>query len=126
MSANSNNESMNMEEAMSRSFISNTVPESGRNKEQTFILRNQINYSVNFEEMFKIYKFKLHKLRNFYSIKKVIEKFWLLLTHNFNGEIEKDSFIMLFGKIYRLILPIFNHKEIYSFLDGEWNILNKG
>lgn len=109
-----------------KSFIS-SKNEIGRNpQEQTFILANQKNISVGFDEVYKIYRYKLQKLRKYMPIKKAIEKFWILLPHDFEGNIEKDNFILLFKKIYKLILPYFNHNEIHEFLEGEWNIINKG
>jgi len=125
MSVKSKHESM-IDGNISRSQINTSRIDETKHKGKTYILKGDKNYSVGFEEVFKIYKFKLHKLRKYYTIKKNIEKFWMLLNHNFEGEIEKESFINLFKKIYRVILPIFNHTEIYSFLDGEWSILSKG
>lgn len=124
MSVRSKNESMN-DVNMSRIMNSSRI-EDNKTKGKTFILKGQKNYSVGFDEVFKIYKFKLHKLQKFSLIKKYIEKFWNLLNHNFEGEIEKETFIMLFKKIYRVILPYFNHGEIHSFLEGEWILINKG
>ena len=109
-----------------KSYIS-SKNEIGRSaNEQTFILSNQKNISVGFEEVYKIYRFKLEKLRNFTPIKRAIEKFWNLLPHDFEGNMEKDNFITLFKKIYRLILPYFNYNEIQDFLEGEWSLINKG
>lgn len=125
MSVRSKNESMN-DVNMSRSIMNSSRYEDNKNKGKTYILKGDKNYSVGFEEVFKIYKFKLQKLQKYSIIKKLIEKFWILLSHNFEGEIEKESFIMLFKKIYRVILPYFNHGEIYSFLEGEWILISKG
>lgn len=129
MSLNSHDDSGKLEEikdvSVSKSIISSSRKDN-ISHEQTFIFKNDKNYSVGFEEVFKIYKFKLEKLKKFYPIKKSIEKFWLLLTYNFEGEIDKENFINLFKKIYRVILPIFNHIEIPSFIEGEWNLVNKG
>jgi hypothetical protein len=106
--------------------MNNSRYEDNKTKGKTYILKGEKNYSVGFDEVYKIYKFKLLKLQKFSSIKKLIEKFWNLLNHNFEGEVEKESFIMLFRKIYRVILPYFNHGEIYSFLEGEWMLISKG
>ena len=125
MSVRSKNESI-MDANMSRSIVNNSRYEDNKTKGKTYILKGEKNYSVGFDEVFKIYKFKLLKLQKFSSIKKLIEKFWNLLNHNFEGEVDKESFIMLFRKIYRVILPYFNHGEIYSFLEGEWMLISKG
>jgi hypothetical protein len=77
------------------------------------------------KDMFKIYKYKLTKLQEDYYISNQIQKFWDLLDKDFKGEIDKTSFILLFAKIYKLILPIYNHNEINSFLEGEWQITRK-
>jgi hypothetical protein len=109
-----------------KSYISSKNDIGRSANEQTFILSNQKNISFGFEEVYKIYRFKLEKLRNYTPIKKAIEKFWNLLPHDFEGNMEKDNFITLFKKIYRLILPYFNYNEIQEFLEGEWSLINKG
>ena len=43
------------------------------------------------------------------------DKFWDLLPHTFEGEITKASFLMLYSKILKLLLPLFNHSEIDKF-----------
>lgn len=122
----SNNDFQQYAEHATKSYIS-SKNEIGRSaQEQTFILVNQKNISVGFEEVYKIYRFKLEKLRNYTPIKRAIEKFWILLPHDFEGNMEKENFICLFKKIYRLILPYYNYNEIYEFLDGEWSLINKG
>ncbi len=125
MSVRSKNESM-VDANMSRSIMNNSRYEDNKNKGKTYILKGEKNYSVGFDEVYKIYKFKLQKLKNYFPIKKVVEKFWFLQSHNFEGEIEKDSFVRLLRKIYRVILPYFNYGEINSFLEGEWSLLSKG
>lgn len=121
-----NNEIQQYADNATKSYIS-SKQEIGRNaQEQTFILANQKNISVGFDEVYKIYRFKLEKLRKYTPIKKAIEKFWNLLPHDFEGNMERDNFILLFKKIYRLILPYFNYNEIQEFLEGEWNLINKG
>lgn len=126
MSARSKNESMNMEGNKSKSNLNSSKVEDQKNKAITYVFNGHKNQAVGFDEVFKIYKFKLHKLKRHSSIKNIIEKFWNLLNRNFEGEIEKECFINLFRKIYRVILPYFNHGEIYAFLEGEWLLINKG
>jgi len=81
---------------------------------------------IMFNQVFKIYKFKLDKIRIYYDSQSQIEKFWQLLDKNFEGEIEKKSFVLLFSKIYKLILPVYNHNEIESFIEDEWKLSTKG
>ncbi len=78
-----------------------------------------------FKDIFKLYKNKLQKLQEDYFITVQIQKFWDLLEKDFKGEIEKNAFLLLFSKIYKLLLPIYNHNEINAFLEGEWHLNRK-
>ncbi len=126
MSVKSRNESFVMEGNRTKSNFNSVKGEDQKNISMTYVFNGQKNQAIGFDEVFKIYKFKIHKLKKHSLIKNIIEKFWNLLNCNFEGEIEKEFFINLFKKIYRVILPYFNHGEIYSFLEGEWQLISKG
>jgi adenylate/nucleoside-diphosphate kinase len=74
--------------------------------------------TVEFNQIYKLYAHKLNKLS--LGLEPRIEKFWQLLEHNSEGEIEKKAFLELYSKFFRLILPIYNWHEIQIFLEGEW------
>ena len=77
------------------------------------------NLEVNYREK------KTKMLENF-LIQKELENYWSLLPKDFNGEIDKRSFLNLFTKIYFLLLPKFNQEEIAVFIENEWESCNKG
>lgn len=77
------------------------------------------------KDIFKLYKYKLDKLQQDSFISGYIMKFWELLDKDFKGEIDKNEFLKLFTKIYKLLLPSYNHREIDGFLEGEWQMHRK-
>jgi adenylate kinase family enzyme/YHS domain-containing protein len=81
--------------------------------------------SMEFIQIFQIYKHKLTKLRRNYELICEMQKFWNLLPHTPEGEIEKINFIFLFSKILKFLLPIYNFNEINTFLESEWILLSK-
>jgi hypothetical protein len=78
-----------------------------------------------FKDIYRLYKYKLTKLKEHGNISNILKKFWNLLEKNFQGEIEKSQFMAIFGRIYKLLLPIYNHSEIPNFLEGEWQLHRK-
>lgn len=91
--------------------------------------KNEANHhnkaSIDFQQVFRIYQYKLNKTRSNFYLQNEIEKFWHLLDHTSEGEIEKKSYLTLFHKIYKLFLPFFNHEEISLFLENEWLLHSK-
>ena len=83
-----------------------------------------LSFSPSVSEFFKLYEYKLKVFRSDKVFKLIAEKYWALLTKNFNGEIDKKEFIKLFAKIYKLILPLHNYEEIYLFIENEWNLFS--
>lgn len=81
--------------------------------------------SMEFIQIFQIYKYKLTKLRRNYDLNYEMQKFWNLLPHTSEGEIKKINFIFLFTKILKFLLPIYNFNEINTFLESEWVLLSK-
>jgi hypothetical protein len=78
-----------------------------------------------FKDIYRLYKYKLSKLKDYNNIKQIMKKFWELLDKNFEGEIEKTHFMNLFTRVYKLLLPSYNHAEIPNFLEGEWHLHRK-
>jgi hypothetical protein len=81
--------------------------------------------SDQFKDIYRLYKYKLTKLKEFGQISTIMKKFWDLIDKNFDGEIEKLQFMAIFIRIYKLLLPIYNHAEIPNFLEGEWQLHRK-
>ena len=67
-----------------------------------------------------LYKHKLHILRSTYSLELLYEKYWKLLPHTLEDEITKQTFTLLFSKIFKVLLPIFNYPQIDKYIDGLW------
>ena len=67
-----------------------------------------------------LYKHKLHILRSTYSLELLYEKYWKLLPHTLEDEITKQTFTLLFSKIFKILLPIFNYPQIDKYIDGLW------
>jgi hypothetical protein len=81
--------------------------------------------SDQFKDIYRLYKYKLTKLKEHNSVNNLMKKFWDLFDKNFDGEIEKPQFQTIFGRIYKLLLPVYNHVEIPNFLEGEWQFHRK-
>ena len=96
------------------------------NNNSPFKKKNLSEDPVDFNKILKIYNFKLAKMRDNLNINVSIQNFWNLLEHTSEGEIEKKSFLLIFSKIYKLILPIYNYDEIATHLDNEWLLSSKG
>lgn len=78
-----------------------------------------------FENVKLLYKNKLNILRQAPCLDDIYVKFWKLLPHTFEGDITKASFMKLFTKIYKVILPIFSYRQIDTFVEGQWILFNK-
>ena len=78
-----------------------------------------------FKEVYKLYKHKLQKYKNLKEISQTLKKFWDLIEKDTKGEINKNGFLLIFGKIFKFLLPVYNHIEINNFLEGEWLINRK-
>ncbi|MCQ2816063.1 MAG: nucleoside monophosphate kinase [archaeon] len=83
------------------------------------------DFQSKYKTVLKLYKHKLKVLRRWEPMKIIYDKFWDLLPHTLEGEISKESFILLFSKIYKVLLPIFNYSQIDKFVEGQWLIFSK-
>ncbi len=81
---------------------------------------------VTFENVKLLYKNKKNILRNLHNLLEIYKKFWGLCPHTIEGEISRNSFIVLFRKIYKVIIPIFNYDEIDNFIEGFYVQFSKG
>ena len=72
------------------------------------------------------YKYKLSLIEKKYEFKRIYEKFWNLLPKTFEGDISQESFTCLFSKILKILLPLFNYKEIPKYCEGIWKRYVKG
>ena len=81
---------------------------------------------VTFENVKLLYKNKKNILRNLHNLLEIYKKFWGLCPHTIEGEISRNSFIILFRKIYKVIIPIFNYNEIDNFIEGFYVQFSKG
>jgi len=98
------------------------------NTEEILNTKEQVQLDLGnaIKEIDKVYKSKKRKLMENSLILKEIENYWDLLLKDFNGEIDRRSFINLFSKIYYLLFPKFNQEEIPVFAENEWDSCNKG
>lgn len=116
-----------------KSFKSNSIHNNEREGEEEENFRSSILKTdetsskavISYEDIFKIYKFKLKKLKDNFYLKPKLENYWDLLIKNHKNLIDKVEFLKLFVKIYKVILPIFNYGEIIPFLESEWALLSK-
>ena len=76
--------------------------------------------SSNYEKIVKIYNHKLKKLQSAYQLELLYSKFWELVPKNHLNQISKESFNLLFSKVYRVILPVYNYSKLSNFLENEW------
>ena len=72
------------------------------------------------------YKYKLSLIEKKDEFKRIYEKFWNLLPKTFEGDISKESFTCLLSKILKILLPLFNYKEIPKYCEGIWKRYVKG
>lgn len=98
------------------------------NTEEILNTKDQVQMDLGnaIKEFDKVYKAKKRNLMENDIVLKEMENFWNLLPKDFNGEIDKRSFINLFSKIYYLLFPKFNQEEIPIFAENEWDSCNKG
>jgi len=79
-----------------------------------------------FENVKLIYNYQLGQIRKMDNFEQIYDKFWKLLPQTFEGEISKSSFLTLYTKIWKIILPLFNYGEINKFCEGIWARYTKG
>jgi hypothetical protein len=98
------------------------------NTEEILNTKEQVQLDLGnaIKEIDKVYKAKKRNLMENLHILKEMENYWNLLPKDFNGEIDRRSFINLFSKIYYLLFPKFNQEEIPVFTENEWDTCNKG
>lgn len=78
-----------------------------------------------YEDIFRIYKYKLRKIRNHDKFKSSAEKLYNLVEQNQKQEISKKSFMILMTKVLKFILPIFNYDEFGTYLENHWTLISK-
>ena len=128
-----NKEELNSEQ-QKETFKSVSNEEDNENKEEEIKnsqnMGSKINEEKTREKTFKnvktSYKYQLNQIRNLFNFKQIYDKFWKLLPHTFEGEISKSSFISLYSKILKVLLPLFNYPQINKFCDGLWIKYTKG
>ena len=79
-----------------------------------------------FESVKLQYKYKLSLIERSDEFLKIYKKFWDLLPKTFEGDITQESFVCLFSKILKILLPLFNHGQIKKYCDGVWAKYVKG
>ena len=79
-----------------------------------------------FESVKLQYKYKLSLIERSGEFLQIYEKFWNLLPKTFEGDITQESFICLFSKILKILLPLFNHSQIKKYCEGIWAKYVKG
>ena len=79
-----------------------------------------------FENVKLIYNDQLQQIGKMDNFEQIYDKFWKLLPQTFEGEISKASFIFLYSKILKILLPLFNHPQIGKFCEGLWTKYTKG
>ena len=79
-----------------------------------------------FENVKLQYKYKLSLIERSDEFLKIYKKFWDLLPKTFEGDITQESFVCLFSKILKILLPLFNHGQIKKYCDGVWAKYVKG
>ena len=111
-------------------ILNDVSGESNENKDVNKSESSGHDYSktkqVTFENVKLLYKNKKNILRNLHNLLEIYKKFWDLCPHTTEGEITKNSFLILFKKIYKIILPIFNYGEIDKFIEGFYSQFSKG
>ena len=100
------------------SQIKNTGNGSKANEEKTL--------EKTFENVKLIYNDQLIQIGKMDNFEQIYDKFWKLLPQTFEGEISKASFISLYSKILKILLPLFNYPQIGKFCEGVWAKYTKG
>ena len=100
------------------SQVKNTGNGSKVNEEKT--------HEKTFENVKLIYNDQLQQIGKMDNFEQIYDKFWKLLPQTFEGEISKASFISLYSKILKILLPLFNYPQIGKFCEGIWTKYTKG
>ena len=125
-----NEEKENEEENENKDENSNNEASGESNENKSKSLSSGHDYTktkqATFENVKLLYRNKKNALKGMHSLLEIYKKFWDLCEHTIEGEIPKKSFLDLFRKMYKVILPIFNYGEIDKFVEGIWDYYSKG
>ena len=83
-----------------------------------------INSKLNFNELIKVYYYKLNLLKNNQKFKDQVNRLWEILDKTEAMKIKKETYFSLLRKIYLFILPIYNRKEIDTFVSNEYSYIS--
>lgn len=88
--------------------------------------RRTDHIKLNFQDMLQIYYFKLDNLKFNQSFNNQVKRIWSILEKTNQNELTRQSYIILFRKIYLYILPSYNRHEIDLFITNEYYFISNG
>lgn len=90
------------------------------NHEESHEHTNPNQTRVKIEDLTKVYHHKLSLLKHNQRFTELVKRLWDVLDKNIKFEISKDTFITVYSKILRFLLPSYNHPQINSFVKNEF------
>ncbi len=100
--------------------------ETIKNNKDFNLNTNKNLQKISFQDLMKVYYYKLDKLKQNFDFKSQVDRLWNMLPKSPMNDITKSTFIVIFRKIFLFLLPYYNRHELDTYVEEEFSFLSNG